>query len=79
MMSVIVDHRDPVFFTFELETTVRVFEFRKSLLDLLERNLKFKRNCRRGESVVNVVLSGNRQGYIAEYVVSAPNGEGRAE
>src|SRR6187549_1058424 len=79
MMTVVVDHRNPILLTFELEPSIRILEFCKRLGDLLERDLQLKRYCGRRESVINVVLSGNRQSDVAKYVVASPNGERRAE
>ena len=49
MMSVIIDHCDPIFFTFELEPAIRVFEFSECFGDLFERDLELERNGRRRE------------------------------
>src|SRR4029079_12820634 len=61
MMAVIIDNGDAVDLTLELEPSVGVLELRKSIGDHREWYFELKRNSRRRQRVIHIVLAGNRQ------------------
>src|SRR5215471_21232676 len=66
MVAVIVDHRDSVHPTFELEATVYAGKVRQTLADLVDLYVESDANGNSGGGITNVVLPGNLQMELAE-------------
>src|SRR5262245_24765602 len=79
MMSVIIDDKDVVHFTFRLEPTTCASETLKRFRDLIERHFKFKTYGDRRERVIDVVDAWHAKRDFADHIGTAPYGECRTE
>src|SRR2546423_10255523 len=79
MMAVIIDNGNAADFALELKPAARIFEYCKCLRDLRERNIELEGNCRRGQGIVDIMLTGHWKLDLTKDLAPTPYGERGAE
>ena len=79
MMPVIIEHFDVIYRSLVLESPVGIPESFKCFGDLLEIDVKLKRNRYSGERIVNIVFAWHRKVNNAQFLIFVKDRETRAE
>ena len=68
MMAIVIDDRNPLLVSFELEAPIGATEFRQRMNDSVEGDVQLKPNGNRCQRVINVVFARYAQRHFAEHV-----------